>query len=363
MPDATHSFSPDYFSARSRFRDRADACGCQLEAHPIDATGPNREILSLDVARLGAAHPKRAIVVSSGLHGVEGFFGSAVQVELLQHHLPVWMPLPADMAIVLLHAVNPYGFAWRRRCNEDNVDLNRNFLVPGEAYTGSPPHYGELDSFFNPPSPPSAIDPFFAKTFALALRHGIATLKDTLPVGQYDYPKGLFYGGDRPSPTQRIIAANLPRWIGGAESIIHIDLHTGLGKKGTYKLFLGESSKPARVEWLTSKFGADVVKVSQSDKTAYRPRGSWGHWCGHTFSQCCYDFLLAEFGTYPVLAVVKALRAENRAHWWGEPGQPAYERAKQQLVEAFAPADGIWRERVVAAGVKLVRQALAIASS
>ena len=81
------------------------------------------------------------------------------------------------------------------------------------------------------------------------------------------------------------------------------------------------------------------------------------------FSQCCYDFLLAEFGTYPVLAVVKALRAENRAHWWGEPGQPAYERAKQQLVEAFAPADGIWRERVVAAGVKLVRQALAIASS
>ena len=35
--------------------------------------------------------------------------------------------LPADTGALLVHAINPYGFAWTRRVNEDNADLNRNF--------------------------------------------------------------------------------------------------------------------------------------------------------------------------------------------------------------------------------------------
>ena len=56
---------------------------------------------------------------------------------------------------VLLHALNPYGFAWLRRVNEHNVDLNRNFLLPGEAYRGSPAGYAALDPLLNPKSPPA----------------------------------------------------------------------------------------------------------------------------------------------------------------------------------------------------------------
>ena len=33
-----------------------------------------------------------------------------------------------------MHAINPYGFAWTRRVNEDNVDLNRNFVDHDKAY-------------------------------------------------------------------------------------------------------------------------------------------------------------------------------------------------------------------------------------
>ena len=38
-------------------------------------------------------------------------------------------PLPASgrPTLVFVHALNPYGFSWVRRVNEDNVDLNRNF--------------------------------------------------------------------------------------------------------------------------------------------------------------------------------------------------------------------------------------------
>ena len=64
---------------------------------------------------------------------VEGFAGSACQQGSV--HSPP--PLPDDLAVVFVHAINPYGFAWIRRVNEDNVDLNRNCIdfaagLPGE---------------------------------------------------------------------------------------------------------------------------------------------------------------------------------------------------------------------------------------
>jgi hypothetical protein len=33
-----------------------------------------------------------------------------------------------NVAVVFIHAVNPYGMSFWRRWNENNVDLNRNFL-------------------------------------------------------------------------------------------------------------------------------------------------------------------------------------------------------------------------------------------
>ena len=31
-----------------------------------------------------------------------------------------------DLAVMMVHAINPYGFAWLRRTTEEGVDLNRN---------------------------------------------------------------------------------------------------------------------------------------------------------------------------------------------------------------------------------------------
>lgn len=353
----TDAFSVDYFSARNRFREAATALGAKLEAHPIDACAPNGETLTVDVAILGAASARRVAIVSSGLHGVEGFFGSAVQLAWMTGDLNA-RTLPLDTAVVLLHALNPYGFAWRRRCNEDNADLNRNFLLPREEYRGSPPRYAQFDRFFNPPSAPTPGEPFRLKAIALLLRYGLTTLKETLPVGQYDYPKGLFFGGHQSSQTQEILATHLPRWIGSAQRVLHLDLHTGLGQLGTYKLLLGESTPPDRIEWFVRQFGEDVVEVSRPGGTSYRTRGSLGSWCRARFSGDRYDFALAEFGTYPVLTVLAALRAENRAHWWAKPNSRVWERSKRRLVEAFAPSDRRWRELAISQGLELVDRAL-----
>ena len=60
-----------------------------------------------------------------------------------------------SLRYVLIHGVNPFGFSNLRRCNEDNVDVNRNFLESGDDYMGAPDGYAGLDSFLNPESPPS----------------------------------------------------------------------------------------------------------------------------------------------------------------------------------------------------------------
>lgn len=354
---AADAFSANYASARIRFRQGASARGCRLETYDIGLKSPEGEALTIDVGILGNSEAEHVVIVSSGLHGVEGFFGSAVQIALLEKYLVGWNP-PPKAALLFLHALNPYGFAWGRRCNEDNIDLNRNFLLPGEKYSGSPEKYALFNSFFNPTSPPSRFEPFLIKALALILRYGIATLKNTLPVGQYDFPKGLFFGGNRPSKTYEILDANLPRWLRNAKNVLHIDFHTGLGKKATYKLYTETSVDSQRYRYLVEKFGADKVKTINQARDAYEIRGGLGKWCEAKFPQCNYNFLTAEFGTYPILAVIEALRAENRAYFWGKVDDAVCEWARRRLIEVFAPADKNWRQSVVSQGVDLVQRAI-----
>lgn len=365
----THAdfFSPDYFTARERFRAAAQRAGGRLEAHAITAPGPGGEELTIDVAIFGgeatADAPARTLVVSSGVHGVEGFFGSAVQLAALEKTPRLSDSLPRDARLVMIHAVNPYGFAFRRRWNEENVDVNRNLLREGEPFTGSPPLYAALDGWLNPTSPPGQFEPFLLGAAWKILRHGRRALAETLPVGQYEFPKGLFFGGREPTESNRILAEHFERWLGPARDVLHIDFHTGLGRHGTYELYLPFGAGSAEARWFESHFDAERVSAlpaggaSGGEPTGYPTRGSWDKWCLSRRGDRNYRFATAEFGTHSNVAVVAALRAENRAHHWGAAGVD-YEWTKRRLMEAFVPASTRWRETVVASGLRIVEQAV-----
>ena len=359
MSDAS-AFSPDYVSARARFRAAAHALGARLEAHPIGIDGPDGEPLTLDVAVLGATSPTRSVVVSSGLHGVEGFFGSAVQCALLEDVLGGFH-LPDDGALVFLHALNPYGFANLRRVNEGNIDLNRNFLREGEAYSGAPDGYAALDGLLNPPQPPGpGTRPlFYARAVWNILRHGLPTLKQAVAGGQYAYQRGLFFGGSGPSRTQQILDAELPRWVGSARRVIHIDFHTGLGARGTYKLFADHPWGSEQIRALADGFGHDRVEPWEPEQgVSYEIRGGLGAWCKARLPSVEYDVLAAEFGTVHILKVIAALHEENRAHHWAQPTDPATVAAKRRLRDVFAPPERAWRDAVVPKGIHIVQQAI-----
>ncbi len=361
-------FSTDYWTARSRVRAAVAelgyaqmAYGIRVESdHSINVTDLTQTDLTVDVAIAGAIDPRHTVVISSGLHGVEGFLGSAIQLAFCQSYLTDH-PLPADVRLVLIHALNPYGFAARRRWNEANIDLNRNFLLPGELFQGSPPAYPHLDAFLNPPTPPSPWEPYELKAIALILRHGMASLRQTLPVGQYDFPKGLFWGGHQPSQTQQILSQYLPDWIGGAPQVTHLDLHSGLGRWGRYTLFANQTVAQYYPSF-AARFAPAPIERPGATQVSYSIRGGLGDWCQAQLPDCAYGFLIAEFGTYNTIRAVQVLRAENQAYWWGQAGQ-SYEWTKRQLVEMFAPSSPKWRSHSVLHGLEICRKALETSST
>ena len=79
-----------------------------------------------DVARLGPKDARSVLLVQSGTHGVEGYCGSAIQAAVLE--VIDNKTVARNTAVVMVHGINPFGFSWCSRSDENNVDLNRNFI-------------------------------------------------------------------------------------------------------------------------------------------------------------------------------------------------------------------------------------------
>ncbi|QEF99663.1 hypothetical protein Mal15_37290 [Stieleria maiorica] len=346
-------FSASYWEARDRFRKSAESLGATLLSYPIHADGTDD--LTIDVATI-APSQSRAILLSSALHGAEGFFGSAVQLAILERIAN--SPHRPRVGYVLIHAVNPYGFARGRRFDQQNIDLNRNFHNAASDYTGAPAGYRSMNHFLNPQSPPSRMEPYKLKVLWNILRRGVPSFKESVAGGQYDYPEGIFFGGHGPSQSFECIRDHCESWLRPFREIIHIDFHSGLGKFGRYKLLLAEGLHSDAYPWYRDTFGLESVEpLSTANGTAYRVSGMFGDWMMKRFSDRTFRFVAAEFGTYSIVRVLGAIRAENRAHHYAHEDSDIYRMAKKELAECFCPSDLRWRDGVVSSGLKIVGQA------
>ena len=342
--DRHFHFSPDYGTARRRFQEAATRAGALLESLELDATGPAGEELAIDIAHLGTQNPRRVVLHSSGLHGVEGFAGSAIQLQLLND-----VPRLADnTALIVVHVLNPFGMAWLRRVNENNVDLNRNSCFHG-SYAGVPPAYAKLDSFLNPQNPPSS-DFFLVKAASLILRYGMATLKQSIAGGQYEYPKGLFFGGKRLEQGLERYQAFLRKRLGSVEAVLAIDVHTGLGRYAEDTLLVA-AEHYAR---LGPIFGKRIRAMEAKQGPAYRTRGGLADLLSAALPQARVDFIGQEFGTYNPVKVLHALREENRWHHYGA-GMLTHP-TKHALKLTFSPDDQSWRRAVLKRGRELLEE-------
>ena len=356
MIDQQHDpYSQSYREARGRFRARAREAGARLEAHPVQGSSDSEASLTIDVAAIGASSPSWSVVVSSGLHGVEGFFGSAIQISCLAQLSAADLQRSGG-EFVFIHAINPFGFSELRRVNENNIDLNRNFLLPGEAYAGASAEYAALNGFLNPSAPARLFDPYLARACWTIARVGLPALKQAVAEGQYSYPNGIFFGGHQPARSTAIIRDNMMRWIRGRR-VVHLDLHSGLGKYAAYKLLAPASLDAQELAVYRQLFGTETQIAGSDRGIAYRMRGDLGHYVSSMAKSIDYRFLFVEFGTYSPVRVLGALRRENQSHFLMPKDSTARQRAKAALLECFCPASSSWRASVLQQGLLIIERA------
>ena len=266
--------------------------------------------------------------------------------------------MPVDSAVVLVHVLNPYGMAWLRRVNEHNVDLNRNFLGRGEAYTGAPAGHDRLDAFVNPQDPPSW-ELFYPRVGWLVARHGMTTLRQTVAGGQYVNPTGMFFGGSALEEGPRLFRRYVEEQLRDVERLVVVDVHTGLGPFGVDTLLVNAADEgDPRFTEMRETFGDRVSSMAPDRGPAYRVRGSSDRLFPDVLPRAAVYAVAQEFGTYHAVRVVKALRAENRWHHHGTGGID--HPTKRRLRETFAPASESWRAAVLARGRLVLGQAMGL---
>lgn len=224
--DQHPAFAPDYRAARARFRAAAERAGATMEAHALpDQTGPDGEPLFMDAAWIGPEDADAVILSLSGTHGAEGFNGSAAQVHWLEQY--AGQPLPPGVAMLFIHAVNPFGFAHMLRVNENNVDLNRNFVDFGAPLPANPVYAAIRNSLPRRTGLDEALVGEWDAAVARAVEtHGEWAVSNALSCGQYEDPDGVEYGGDRLQWSSLIVTDIVTRLCARARHIAYIDWHS-----------------------------------------------------------------------------------------------------------------------------------------
>lgn len=349
------SFSADYAEARQKFLDGCAARHLAVTSHRNPHAGPGGIDLFTDVARIGPRDAERVLVVESGTHGVEGYAGSGIQVALLRDKS---LTPPDGVALVLVHALNPYGFAWTRRVNEDNIDLNRSFVDhAGGRYPDNPGYAALADAIVPAEWSKAALDVAEAKLQAYVAAHGEHSMRDAYKRGQHTHPLGLFYGGRAPTWSAGVLRRVCEEFLARARRAGLIDIHTGLGPFG-YGDCLTPCA-PDSPEGRRASAWYGEVRHTMDKQSGYA--GSQGTvvngymWAKPGIEWTCIGL---EFGTRPQPQMQKALRAEGWLFAHGGPDHPEAPRIRAELRDAFYPQEPEWKPLVLARGLEVVARGL-----
>ena len=244
--------TPKYSDYRQNFINEAKKANCKISSVAIGEVGPNGENLFQDYAYIDQ-QKKITTIILSGLHGAEGYIGSEIQVEILRK-LSV---SELSTNLLFVHAVNPYGMAWYRRTNKNNVDLNRNAAF----YTKKIEN--KKFSIFLPFLSSSSYFALLAQwpiALVKALALGARDTSQVIASGQYEYQKSIFFGGFETQKEVSLLISNIQTHCPNSEIFRVIDIHTGLGPSAFDSLLVSGDSK-AEIEYFKqSKLAEFIVK-------------------------------------------------------------------------------------------------------
>lgn len=356
-------FSSSYKDARARFIAACNKAGAQVKSyvHP-DQFGPDQEELAMDVARFGPEGARRLGIFLCGTHGLEAAAGAATFLYWIENGGPA--TLPDDVSVVLVHAVNPYGWAHSTRGDENNVDVNRNCF----DHSIRPAHNKNYQALHPLLTRYGASENAFEK--ALANFHiyceewGTAQGFEGFAAGQYEFPDGLSYGGREASWSYKSLLRLLDDYRGTAQSVVVIDWHTGIGDFGEPFIIVNpagqKSAFPSAVDcWGPSHVNPDDiygegVSISHSGLVISAAEEALRDGKDKKILGA-----VIEWGTFDVDTMFKALLIDRFLRSDAGPIKDSERRALQrQAMDSFIPPDPEWRRVVLAQSTDIYRKTI-----
>lgn len=357
MTTKNEYFADSYEENRAKFRGLLMTVkdlwpSAEIEQHPV----VSEEDLTIDLIRaLPSNEKKRLIIISTGLHGIEGYIGAAVQHLFVEEYLKLLSP--GDTGLLLVHSINPWGMKNRRRVNENNVDLNRNFIFeeisPGEIVN---PAYDKAINLLNPQKPLSLTNnPLIGPALLnKILTMGPAVFREAVLYGQFRYPEGLYYGGSGFERSTELFNMIFKNAISGYEKILHIDMHSGYGPRNQMTL-VNSIHENRDSSALKDLFSYPLVAKTDHDEF-YQMQGDMIDYfyqlINVSYPDQYYYGTSFEFGTYgdsfrAVIRSLKALINENRLFHYGSTNKKAARKGREEFETLFNPKEDQWRDKAM----------------
>jgi hypothetical protein len=299
----------------------------------------------------------KLLVISSGIHGVEGYVGSAIQQMFIKEMLKE--DLLSEMGVLLIHSMNPYGFKYTRRVTENNVDLNRGSEMDPGLFENKNPGYGALYEMLNPKGEASNASLrnqfFYLITISKMMKESTSVLRQAILQGQYEYPEGLYFGGIDFEPQIDSLKRILPDLFSPYETILEIDLHTGYGARGVLHLFSNPVDDPEQVEKTEFVFNGQYIDWGDSEDF-YTVLGGFSEFLSKIKPNASYLYMPFEWGTldshktFGSLHSLQNMISENQGYHYGYKNNRQQERIEWTLLEMYYPKSDAWRSEVLASG-------------
>ena len=325
-----------YIQGRELFRQSAALVGAELHTLEISARGPHGEPLTIDIATHGLRRGSQCLLIVSGVHGVELGGGNLAQQSLLRQLCHE----RNEVAIVCIHAVNPWGAAWNRRVDENNVDLNRNFRARSVGWTGASEIYRRISGMDGGQGALHDSETF--RTALQSLPGGFFSVID----GQYEHPSGLFYGGRELEESSQFLSNWVRTHLSSLSSLVGIDFHSGVGHFGKDVLNIRLHEESKSLDFVKAYCGDRIWHAGHMRKNSVGVQGTLQDGIRLALPTVRIDWILQEFGTLEQLHVLEAIRAENLA--WQQGDHNPHSLVRERLRDTFYPRDTTWRDGVPA---------------
>ncbi len=317
---------------------------------------PKDDDLTTDILHAGATERKEKLfILSTALHGIEGYVGSVMMQLFIEEFLPKFDP--ATTGVLLIHAINPWGMKHRKRVNPNNVDLNRSFnaSMNADELNKINPNYKKLSPLLNPQkafgNPVLENIGFLGKVIRNLLVNSIEDVREGTLMGQHNTPKGVYYGGgaEIQAETKNIMDL-LREHVDSYKQIVHLDMHTGYGPR--YGMTIVNSPlEPMDAQETASKFGYERVAATNPEEF-YTIHGDMLDFIYKLVGKDQKIYAGAfEFGTYgdSLANAIHSLRTsiyENQVrHHGGSDKAKAW--VQHEFDDLFMPAETAWLEKAI----------------